>query len=87
MSDDRVRIYLQTADKTRKAEVVLPRTMTASDVVKASVKRWKMLTGVNFVVTNVSQGRQLAPYEMLTEDRVSNHDILMIQPLASHGGN
>ena len=87
MNDERVLIYLQTADKTRKAEVVLPRSMTAGDVVKASVKRWKMLTGTNFVVTNLSQGRQLAPYEMLTEDRVSNHDILMIQPLATHGGS
>ena len=85
MSDDRVRIYLQTADRTRKAEVVVPRTMTANDVIKASVKRWKMFTGTNFVVTNISMNRQLLPYEMLTEDRVRNNDILMIQPLATHG--
>jgi hypothetical protein len=86
MSAERVVIYLQTADKTRKAEIVLPRTMTASDLVKASTKRWKMLTGTNYVVTNISMNRQLLPYEMLTEDRVRDHDILMIQPLATHGG-
>ena len=86
MSEDRVLVYLQTADKTRKAQIVLPRTMTASDLVKASTKRWKMLMGSNYVVTNLSLNRQLLPYEMLTEDRVRNHDILMIQPLATHGG-
>lgn len=86
MNADRVLIYLQTADKTRKAEIVLPRTMTAQDLVKASVKQWKMFTGTNFVVTNLSSNRQLLPYEMLTEDRVRDHDILMIQPLATHGG-
>ncbi|MCW3095688.1 MAG: hypothetical protein JWL77_1306 [Chthonomonadaceae bacterium] len=86
MSAERVVFYLQTADKTRKAEIALPRTMTAQDLIKASTKRWKMLTGTNYVVTNISLNRQLLPYEMLTEDRVRNHDILMIQPLATHGG-
>lgn len=86
MNGERVVFYLQTADKTRKAEIVLPRTMTAQDLIKASTKRWKMLLGSNYVVTNLSLNRQLLPYEMLTEDRVRNHDILMIQPLATHGG-
>lgn len=86
MNADRVLIYLQTADKTRKAEISLPRSMTAQDLIKASTKRWKMLLGSNYVVTNLSLNRQLLPYEMLTEDRVRNHDILMIQPLATHGG-
>jgi hypothetical protein len=86
MNSDRVVIYLQTADKTRKAEVVLPRSMTAHDVVKASTTRWKMLTGANYVVTNLTLNRQLLPHEMLSEDKVRNHDILMIQPLATHGG-
>lgn len=86
MIGERVTIYLQTADKTRKAEIVLPRTMTAQDLIKASTKRWKMLMGSNYVVTNLSMNRQMLPYEMLTEDRVRDHDILMIQPLATHGG-
>lgn len=86
MTGDRVTIYLQTADKTRKAQIVLPRSMTAQDLIKASTTRWKMLLGSNYVVTNLSMNRQMLPYEMLTEDRVRNHDILMIQPLATHGG-
>jgi hypothetical protein len=86
MDSDRVMIYLQTADKTRKAEIVVPRSMTAQDLIKASTKRWKMLAGSTFVVTNMTLNRQLLPYEMLTDDRVRNHDILMIQPLATHGG-
>ena len=86
MIGDRVTIYLQTADKTRKAQIVLPRSMTAQDLIKASTTRWKMLLGSNYVVTNLSMNRQMLPYETLTEDRVRNHDILMIQPLATHGG-
>jgi hypothetical protein len=86
MSNERVLIYLQTADKTRKAEIVVPRSMTAADLIKASTKRWKMLSGSNFVVTNMTLNRQLLTHEMLTEDRVRSHDILMIQPLATHGG-
>ncbi len=86
MSGERVVFYLQTADKTRKAEIVLPRTMTAQDLIRASTKRWKMLFGSNYVVTNLSLNRQLLPFEMLTEERVRDHDTLMIQPLATHGG-
>jgi hypothetical protein len=86
MSSDRVIIYLQTADRTRKAEVALPRSMTAHDVIKASTTRWKMLTGATFIVTNLTLNRQLLPHEMLSEDKVRNHDSLMIQPLATHGG-
>ncbi len=86
MSGDRVIITLQTADRTRKAEIALPRTMTAMDLIRASTKRWKMMFGADYVVTNLSLNRQLLPHEMLTEDRVRNHDILMIQPLALHGG-
>lgn len=85
MNSDRVVIYLQTADKTRKAQVVMPRTMTGQDLVKASTKRWKMLLNGNYIVTNLTQNRQILPYEMLSEDRVHDHDILMIQPLATHG--
>ncbi len=86
MSGERVLIYLQTADKTRKAQIVIPRTMTALDLIRASTKRWKMMFGADYVVTNLTLNRQMLPHEMLTEDRVRNHDILMIQPLALHGG-
>lgn len=86
MQEESVTIYLQTADRTRKAVITVPRTMTAQDLVAASTKRWKMVRGSNYVVTNMSLNRQLLPYEMLTDDRVRNHDTLMIQPLATHGG-
>ena len=80
-----VTLYLQTADRTRKARVTLPRKMQVSDIVKTSRKRWSLGFGVNYQIANINTGRQLHPEEKLTIENVQDGDTLVLQPLPTHG--
>ena len=81
----KVTIFLQTSDKTRKAEVTVSRDMLVADLVRASSKRWFMSTRVDYQVVNVNLGRQLLSSDMLTSDNVRQGDTLMIQAFPTHG--
>lgn len=85
MSGQKVTIYLQTADKTRKAEVTVPRSMQVSALIKASGRRWFMVGSINYQVANLTTGKYLLPSDTLNSDKVHNHDVLMLQPFATHG--
>jgi hypothetical protein len=82
---NKVTFYLQTADRTRKAQVTLPRSMRVRDIVRASAQRWFMSTRVDYQVANTTRGTILLANEVLAPDRVYNGDILLIQPFPTHG--
>ena len=85
MSGEMVTVVLHTADKTRKAQVTVPRSMFVKDIIKASTKRWFLSFGRDYVVCNMTRNRQLLPSDSLSSDNAQNGDVLMIQPLATHG--
>ncbi len=85
MPVNKVTIYIQTADRTRKAQVTLPRSMRVSDLVKASAHRWFMSRHIDYQVANTTTGSILLSNEVLAPDRVHNGDVLMIQPFPTHG--
>lgn len=85
MSVQKVMVILQTADRTRKAQITVPRTMTVSDIIKASRGRWRLSMGMDFQVVNTSTNRQMLPYDTLNVNNVSNGDVLMLQPFPTHG--
>ncbi len=80
-----VTLVLQTADRTRKARVTLPRKMQISDIVKTSRKRWSLGFGVNYQIANMNTGRQLHPDESLSIENVQDGDTLVLQPMPTHG--
>jgi hypothetical protein len=81
----KVTFYLQTADRTRKAQVTFPRSMRVRDVVRTSAQRWFMSRHVDYQVANSTTGAVLLSNEQLAPDRVHNGDILVIQPFPTHG--
>ena len=85
MAATSVMIYVQTADRTRKAQVTLPRSMKVSDLVKTSSRRWFMSRHVDYQVANTTTGSILLANEYLTPERVRHGDLLVIQPLPTHG--
>ena len=85
MSSEMVTIVLQTADRTRRAQVTVPRSMYVSDIIKASTKRWFLSFGRDYVVCNMRNNRQLLPSDSLTTTNVQDGDVLMLQPFATHG--
>lgn len=82
---DKVTVYIQTADRTRKAMITLPRSMRVSDVIKISSKKWLMSIRVNYQIANTTSGRFLHANDTLTNDKVHNGDVLMLQPFPTHG--
>jgi hypothetical protein len=85
MPVNKVTFYLQTADRTRKAQVTFPRSMRVRDVVRTSAQRWFMSRLVDYQVANTTTGTVLLSNEQLAPDRVHNDDILVIQPFPTHG--
>ena len=86
MSVHKVTIILQTADRTRKAQVTVPRTMTVGDVIKASRGRWHLSMGMDFQIVNMNTNRQLMAHDTLNSSNAQNGDVLMLQPFPTHGG-
>jgi len=80
-----VSIIMQTADRTRMAQVTVPREMRAGDLIKTSTRRWSLSFGVNYQIANISTGQMLLPDDQLTPEKVRDGDTLMLQPLATHG--
>ncbi len=83
----RVTIILQTADRTRKAEITVPRTMQVSSLISASTRRWFLSAGVDYQVTNLATGMCLNTSDSLSTDKVADGDVLMLQPFPTHGAN
>ena len=86
MESGKVTVYLQTADRTRKAMLTVPRSMKVIDVIKVSGRKWSMSNRVDYQIANTSTGRFLLANETLTPEKVRNGDVLMLQPFPTHGG-
>jgi hypothetical protein len=83
MSD--VSLILRTADKTRKADISLPRTNSGGDVIQAAVDNWSLPTDTEYTLVNVTSGKTLLPSAALTESFVNDGDILEVQPVLVAG--
>ena len=82
-----VNIVIRTADKTRKAEVSMSRDNNGGDVIQAAVDNWSLPTGNNeaYSLVNTSSGKAILPTQNLSEDAVSDGNILEIQPVLVAG--
>lgn len=87
MPVNKVTFYLQTADRTRKAQVTFPRSMRVRDVVRTSAHRWFMSRHIDYQVANSTTGTVLLSNEQLLPERVHNGDVLVIQPFPTHGAS
>lgn len=85
MAGGTVTVVLQTADKTRKAQITVPRSMSVQEVIKATTKRWILSSNVDYQIYNVTANISLLANDMMTIDRVNSGDVLMLQPFPTHG--
>ena len=79
-------MIVRTADRTRKAEVTLPRDQRGADLIQAALTNWSLPSDTEYSLVNASKGRVLHPNSVLSEDQVSDHDELEIQPVLVAGG-
>ena len=82
-----VTVILRTADRTRKAEVTIPRDQRGSDLIQGAVTNWSLPVDTDYSLVNVTQGRAIRPDSVLSSDSVSERDELEIQPVLVAGGS
>ena len=81
-----VKVILRTADRTRKAEVTLPRDQRGADIIQAALSNWSLPSDTDYSLVNVTKGRVVHPNSALSADQVSDRDELEIQPVLVAGG-
>ena len=80
-----VKVILRTADRTRKAEVTLPRDQRGVDIIQAALTNWSLPRDTEYSLVNVTKGRVLHPTATLAPEQVADQDELEIQPVLVAG--
>jgi hypothetical protein len=81
----RIRIIVTTADKSRKAEVTLPSTMTVGELVATCKKNWSLPAGEDFAIRDASRNVQLGHKETLGGTGIVDGATLEVYPLLEAG--
>jgi hypothetical protein len=80
-----VKVIVRTADRTRKAEVTLPRDQRGADLIQGAVTNWSLPSDTEYSLVNVTKGRVMPPESRLSDDVVADNDELEIQPVLVAG--
>lgn len=82
-----VTVILRTADRTRKAEVTIPRDQRGADLIQGAVTNWSLPLDTDYSLVNVTRGRAIRPESVLSPEAVADRDELEIQPVLVAGGS
>jgi len=80
-----IKLTVQTADRTRKAEISVPEGASAAEVLEAAVENWSLPAETEYSLANVSSGQALKPSAALGNDVVTEGDVLEVQPVLVAG--
>lgn len=79
-----LKLYVRTADQTRRAELDLDAGSTGADIIQAAVDNWALPADTDYTLVNTTTGRALAPGEDLSKS-VRPGDTLEVQPVLVAG--
>jgi hypothetical protein len=81
-----VTVILRTADRTRKAEITVPRDQRGADLIQGAVTNWALPADTDYSLVNVTRGKAIRSDTALTADLLADGDELEIQPVLVAGG-
>lgn len=79
-----VSVFLAMYDRSRRAEVTLPASMTVGELMEQCEKRWS-LPEDSFVVRDVQRNRLLLEHETIADAGIESGSELQIFPLVEGG--
>jgi hypothetical protein len=79
-----IKLYVRTADQTRRAELNLDPGSTGADIIQAAVDNWTLPADTDYTLVNTTTGRALAPGEDLAKGARPG-DVLEVQPVLVAG--
>lgn len=80
-----LKLYVRSADQTRRAELALAPASTGVDIIQAAVDNWALPADTDYTLVNTSTGRAIAPNSTLRDSGVKAGDELEIQPVLVAG--
>ncbi len=82
-----IKLTIQTADQTRKAQITVPEGTSTSEVLQAAISNWDLPSETEYSIANVSSGQALVPADTVGSAKglVSEGDVLEIQPVLVAG--
>lgn len=82
---DKLTVALATADKTRKAQVSLPDSLTVGELVALCKQKWALPAGEDFAVRDAKRNIQLESRQTLAKAGVVDGSELEVYPLLEAG--
>jgi hypothetical protein len=79
-----IKLYVRTADQTRRAELSLDPGSTGADIIQAAVDNWALPADTDYTLVNTTTGRALVPGEDLARGARPG-DVLEVQPVLVAG--
>jgi len=79
-----LKLYVRTADQTRRAELDLDTGSTGADIIQAAVDNWALPADTDYTLVNTTTGKALAPGTDLSQG-VRPGDVLEVQPVLVAG--
>ena len=79
-----IKLYVRTADQTRRAELNIDPGSTGADIIQAAVDNWTLPVDTDYTLVNTTTGRALAPGEDLAKAARAG-DVLEVQPVLVAG--
>ena len=79
-----LKLYVRTADQTRRAELDLDGASTGADIIQAAVDNWALPGDTDYTLVNTTTGRALVPGEDLAMGARPG-DVLEVQPVLVAG--
>ena len=79
-----LKLYVRTADQTRRAELDLEASSTGADIIQAAVDNWALPADTDYTLVNTTTGKALAPGDDLSQC-VRPGDVLEVQPVLVAG--
>jgi len=83
MSD--LKVFIRTADKARKAEIVIPPECPVSEIIDGAIHNWGLPSDTDYTIVNATSGRTLNPSHTALRSEISQGDLLEIQPVLTAG--
>ena len=79
-----LKLYVRTADQTRRAELDLDAGSTGADIIQAAVDNWALPADTDYTLVNTTTGKALAPGEDCRR-ACAPGDVLEVQPVLVAG--
>lgn len=82
-----ITLEVQLADRTRRAEVRVPRKMTGTELVRTCRRKWSLSSNIDYQLFNLRTNQLLLTKDTLSSDQIQNGDTLILQPFPVHGAH